>query len=105
MKFIHVSDLHFGKNLFGYSMITEGDQIFWIEQFLKLVRSENPDAIAIAGDVYDRGIPPKEAVKLLDVFVSASDDWKRKASEISLQIAAERFDLEQVTRRLLTEML
>lgn len=70
MKFIHVSDLHFGKNLFGYSMITEGDQIFWIEQFLKLVRSEDPDAIVIAGDVYDRGIPPKEAVKLLDSFMT-----------------------------------
>ena len=46
----------------------------------------------------------QEAVKLLDAFVSASDDWKKKASEISLQIASERFDLEQVTRRLLTEM-
>lgn len=47
----------------------------------------------------------QEAVKLLDAFVSASDDWKKKASEISLQIASERFDLEQVTGRLLKEMV
>ena len=68
MKFIHVSDLHFGKNLYGYSMVEEGDQKYWCEQFLELVDSEKPEAILISGDVYDRGVPPKEAVELLDWF-------------------------------------
>ena len=47
----------------------------------------------------------QEAVKLLDEFVSAPDAWKKKASEISLQIATEDFDLERVSRRLLVEIL
>ncbi len=70
MKFIHISDLHFGKNLFGYSMVSEGDQKYWIEQFFELVDQEKPDAIVIAGDVYDRGVPPREAVELLDYFIT-----------------------------------
>ncbi len=70
MKFIHISDLHFGKNLFGYSMISEGDQPYWTEQFYQLVDEEKPDAILISGDVYDRGVPPREAVELLDLFIT-----------------------------------
>ncbi len=70
MKFIHISDLHFGKNLFGYSMISEGDQPYWTEQFYQLVDDEKPDAILISGDVYDRGVPPREAVELLDSFIT-----------------------------------
>ena len=74
MKFIHISDLHFGKNLFGYSMVSEGDQKYWVERFFELVEKENPDAILIAGDVYDRGVPPKEAVELLDYFITTLAD-------------------------------
>lgn len=74
MKFIHVSDLHFGKNLYGYSMVEEGDQKYWCEQFLELVDSEKPEAILISGDVYDRGVPPKEAVELLDWFLTSLAD-------------------------------
>ena len=70
MKFIHISDLHFGKNLFGYSMVSEGDQKYWVERLFELVEKENPDAILIAGDIYDRGVPPKEAVELLDYFIT-----------------------------------
>lgn len=69
MKFIHIGDLHFGKNLYGYSM-ADTDQPFWIEKFFELVDEEKPEAIVIAGDVYDRGVPPKEAIKLLDDFVT-----------------------------------
>lgn len=71
MKFIHISDLHFGKNLFGYSMVTQGDQKYWADQFLALVDKENPDAVIIAGDVYDRAIPSKDAVELLDWFITS----------------------------------
>lgn len=71
MKFIHVSDLHFGKNLFGYSMVEQGDQKYWADRFLELVDRENPDAVLISGDVYDRGVPPKDAVELLDWFITS----------------------------------
>lgn len=71
MKFIHVSDLHLGKYLYGYSMIDQKDQPYWIKQFEKLIDNEKPDAIVIAGDVYDRSIAPREAIKLFGDFVTS----------------------------------
>ena len=71
MKFIHISDLHLGKYLFGYSMIDNQDQVHWIDAFLKLVEEEKVDAVLIAGDVYDRSIAPKEAIRLFDYFVTS----------------------------------
>lgn len=65
MKFFHVSDLHFGKMLHNVPLI-EKDQPYWVEQFLKAVDEYHPDAIVIAGDVYDRRIPSPEAMKLFD---------------------------------------
>lgn len=66
MKFFHLADLHLGKCIHGYSMIEMGDQPFWIEQLLKKAEELKPDAILIAGDIYDRAVPSKEAVNLLD---------------------------------------
>lgn len=66
MKILHLADLHFGKLLYGVSMVENGDQKYWVDQMLASVREEKPDVVVIAGDVYDRGIPPKEAVELLD---------------------------------------
>ena len=65
MKFLHIADLHFGKRLHGFSLIDNGDQPFWAAQFLQLVEDTAPDAVVIAGDVYDSGNPGKEAVALL----------------------------------------
>ena len=66
MKFLHVSDLHFGKVIHGVSMLDNGDQPFWVERFIELVRQVRPDAVLIAGDVYDRSSPSGEAVTLLN---------------------------------------
>lgn len=66
MKLIHIADLHFGKSLHGLSMIDQGDQPRWVEQFLELAEAEKPDAVLMAGDVYDRGAPGDQAVELLD---------------------------------------
>ena len=63
MKFFHVSDLHFGKTLYNIPLI-EKDQPFWVEQFIKAVDKYQPDAIVIAGDIYDRRVPSPEAMKL-----------------------------------------
>ena len=68
MKLIHLSDLHLGKNLDGFSMLE--DQKYILDQILDLVRQEKPDGVLIAGDVYDKRIPSGEAVTLLDGFLS-----------------------------------
>ncbi|RFU68407.1 exonuclease SbcCD subunit D [Bacillus sp. V59.32b] len=64
MKFIHTADWHLGKIVHGVHM-TE-DQRHALIQFIKIVEEEKPDAVVIAGDLYDRSVPPTEAVELLD---------------------------------------
>lgn len=64
MKLFHTADWHLGKLVHGVYM-TE-DQRHVLEQFIQAVRDEKPDAVIIAGDLYDRAVPPTEAVELLD---------------------------------------
>jgi len=64
MKFIHTADWHLGKLVHGIYM-TE-DQRYFLSQFIDLVEEEQPDAVIIAGDLYDRSVPPTEAVELLN---------------------------------------
>lgn len=71
MRFFHIADLHLGKMLHGYSLIEQGDQTDWIDRFLDLVDAQRPNAVVIAGDVYDRAVPSREAVVLLDRFLTA----------------------------------
>lgn len=66
MKFIHLADLHLGKSIHGVSLIDNRDQVVWVERFLETVDKIKPDAIVIAGDVYDRSAPAGEAVELFD---------------------------------------
>lgn len=64
MKFFHTADWHLGKLVQGISMIE--DQTYILDQFIQFVKEEKPDAIIIAGDLYDRAVPPPEAVQLLN---------------------------------------
>lgn len=64
LKFIHTADWHLGKLVHGVYM-TE-DQRYVLNQFVQLVEKEKPDAVVIAGDLYDRSIPPTEAIDLLN---------------------------------------
>lgn len=64
MKFFHTADWHLGKLVQGVYM-TE-DQEYILEQFIRDIQEEQPDAVVIAGDLYDRAVPPVEAVHLLD---------------------------------------
>jgi DNA repair protein SbcD/Mre11 len=64
LKFIHTADWHLGKLVHGIYMTEE--QRYILEQFVELVKEEKPDAVVIAGDLYDRSVPPTEAVDLLD---------------------------------------
>ena len=67
MKLIHMSDLHIGKRVNGFSMVE--DQRYILGEILRLTKEEKPDAAVIAGDVYDKSVPPAEAVELLDDFL------------------------------------
>ncbi|MBR1729057.1 MAG: exonuclease SbcCD subunit D, partial [Selenomonadaceae bacterium] len=64
MKFIHTADWHLGKTLKNQSLIE--DQKYILQQFYNIVDDQKVDAIIIAGDIYDRNVPPEEAVKLFD---------------------------------------
>ena len=76
MKFLHLADLHLGKSIYGTSLIEQGDQPVWIERFLSLTDELKPDAVVVAGDVYDRGLPPGRAAQLLNRMVTALADRK-----------------------------
>ncbi|HEY9582528.1 MAG TPA: exonuclease SbcCD subunit D [Savagea sp.] len=69
MKIVHTADWHLGKLVQGVYM-TE-DQRYALERFIEEMKEESPDAIIIAGDIYDRGIPPIEAVDLFDEVLTA----------------------------------
>lgn len=64
MKFLHTADWHIGKKLHGISLLEEQNEVF--KQLLETAIKEKVDAIVIAGDLYDRSVPPAEAVKLLN---------------------------------------
>ena len=82
MKIIHTSDWHIGKIINDFSMIN--DQKYILNEFIKLLDKENPDVIIIAGDIYDRSIPPIEAVELLnEILFKIIIDRKIKVLAIS----------------------
>ncbi len=68
MKFVHLSDLHLGKRVNEYSMLD--DQSYILAEIIDVIDSEKPDAVLIAGDVYDKSIPSAEAVSLFDDFLT-----------------------------------
>ncbi len=76
MKIIHLADLHIGKRVNEFSMID--DQKYILNQILEIIDKEKPDAVIIAGDVYDKQVPSIEALELLDSFIS--DISKRKTT-------------------------
>ncbi len=67
MKLIHLSDLHLGKRVNEFSMLE--DQKCILTKIINIVDDEKPDGVLIAGDVYDKSVPPAEAVQLFDDFL------------------------------------
>ena len=68
MRFIHTADWHLGR-LFHNRRLTE-DQAFTLGGLLALVETVQADAVVIAGDVFDRAVPPPDAVRLLDSTIA-----------------------------------
>lgn len=81
MKLVHTSDLHIGKIINGFNMLK--DQQFVLEQILKIVKEEEAEGLIIAGDVYDRALPPAESVAVLDWFLTSLSELGTKVFLIS----------------------
>ena len=72
MKLFHLSDLHIGLKLIGRDMYE--DQRYILDQIVEKAKEEKPDAVLIAGDIYDKAIPPAEAVELFGSFTEKLAD-------------------------------
>lgn len=68
MKLFHLSDLHIGLKLFNRDLYE--DQSYILGQVIVIAAREQPNAIVIAGDIYDKAIPSAEAVEIFDLFIS-----------------------------------
>lgn len=67
MKFFHLSDLHVGLKLMNHDM--REDQEYILSEVIEVAGREKPDAIVIAGDIYDKAVPSAEAVEVFDQFL------------------------------------
>ena len=66
MRLFHLSDLHIGLKLMNRDL-TE-DQQYILDKIVRYAKERQPDAIMIAGDIYDKAVPSAEAVSLFDAF-------------------------------------
>lgn len=91
MRFMHLSDLHLGKKLNEYSLAD--DQRYILQQLVALAEKQQPDAILLAGDIYDKSIPSVEAVSMFNSFLTALAALKLPVCIISgNHDSAERLD-------------
>ena len=67
MKCIHLSDLHIGKKVNEFSMLE--DQAYILTKIINIIDEQNVEAVFIAGDVYDKPVPPIDAINLFDDFL------------------------------------
>ena len=67
MKFFHLSDLHIRLKLMNRDL--REDQEYILDEITELARRERPDAVVIAGDIYDKAVPSAEAVEVFDRFL------------------------------------
>lgn len=68
MKFFHISDLHIGLKLINRDL--REDQEYILKCIVDMAAEEKPDAVVIAGDIYDRAVPSAEACEVFDHFIS-----------------------------------
>ncbi|AMV71633.1 exonuclease SbcCD subunit D [Desulfuromonas carbonis] len=69
MRILHTSDWHLGRQFHNVSLLD--DQRYALEQVLEIIRARQVDVVLVAGDIYDRSVPPAAAVELLDWAVHA----------------------------------
>ncbi len=91
MKFFHLSDLHIGLKLLGRDLME--DQVYLLGRIAEAARREQPDAVVIAGDIYDKAVPSAEAVSAFDGFMAALSLALGMADEIQARSAAINLDI------------
>ncbi|MDO5140083.1 MAG: exonuclease SbcCD subunit D [Eubacteriales bacterium] len=77
MKIFHLSDLHIGLKLMNRDL--GEDQRYILGEIVRIAAERSPDAVVIAGDIYDRPVPSAEAVEIFDAFVSSLSEALPKA--------------------------
>lgn len=87
MKFFHLSDLHIGLKLMNRDLREE--QMDILRQVTDLAREEQPDAVVIAGDIYDKAVPAAEAVEVFDSFIT---ELKRAVPEAKMMLISGNHD-------------
>ena len=85
MKIVHLSDLHLGKRVNEFSMLE--DQAYILAEILRIIDRVQPQAVIVAGDVYDKPVPPAEAVELFDDFL-----WKLARRKVRVFIISGNHD-------------
>lgn len=81
MKFLHISDLHLGKRVHGFSMLEE--QKYILNRILEIAENEKAEGVFLAGDIYDKLYPSAEAVALFDWFLVSLSKAQIKVFVIS----------------------
>ncbi len=81
MRLLHLSDLHLGKKLNEFSLLE--DQKYILRQIVEIAAAERPDAVLLAGDIYDKSVPATDAVQLCDDFITALADLEISVCVIS----------------------
>lgn len=87
MKFFHLLDLHIGKQLHRYNL--KEDQQVILKEVITYAKELRPDAIVIAGDIYDKSVPSAEAVNVFDEFLT---DLSEITPEIPILIISGNHD-------------
>ena len=87
MKFFHLSDLHIGLKLMNRDLRAE--QMDILRQVTDLAREEQPDAVVIAGDIYDKAVPAAEAVEVFDSFIT---ELRRAVPEAEMMLISGNHD-------------
>ena len=88
MKIFHLSDLHIGLKLMNHDL--REDQEYILHQIVERAREEKPDAILIAGDIYDKAVPAAEAVEVFDHFINELQQFGRTKTQIVFSTSVEQ---------------
>lgn len=76
MRLLHTADWHLGKTLKGHPLLD--DQIFILKQIFDIIRDQKIDALIISGDIYDRAVPPVDAVNIFDEILTKLAEMRLK---------------------------
>lgn len=90
MRFFHLSDFHIGKHFHYYNL--REDQEYVLNQIVGATKEYKPDAIVIAGDIYDKSVPSADAVSVLNHFLTQLSELEPK---IPIMIIAGNHDSAQ----------